>query len=338
MFDATAALPEQVEAAVEAGATVEGLPDGEDIANIVVLGMGGSGVGRRPARRAWASSSCPVPVVVAKGYDAPSFVDPTTLVVALSFSGNTEETLQAADEAQTSGARIVAVSRPDGQLAERALEWGAPHIPIPDGIPQPRAGLGALAIPPLVVLERLGLFAGADGVGPSRGRPAQAAARPARPPTRTRPPSWPAASGAACRSSTARRRTGAVAATRWKTQVNENAKVPAFANAMPELCHNEICGWGQHGDLTRQVFQLVLLRHDDEHPQDTRRFELVAGVMDEVVGAIHTVQAEGDGALAQLLDLALFGDFVSLHLAAQEGLDPGPVPILDEIKAALAHG
>ena len=64
-----------------------------------------------------------------------------------------------------------------------------------------------------------------------------------------------------------------MAATRWKTQVNENAKVPAFANAMPELCHNEICGWGQHGDLTRQVFQLVLLRHDDEHPQDTRRFE-----------------------------------------------------------------
>jgi glucose/mannose-6-phosphate isomerase len=86
------------------------------------------------------------------------------------------------------------------------------------------------------------------------------------------------------------------------------------------------------------VFQLVLLRHDDEHPQESRRFDLVAGLMEEVVGDIHTVRAEGDGPLAQLLDLILFGDFVSLHLAGQEGLDPGPVPVLDEIKAALSHG
>ena len=336
MFDATAAMPEQVEAAIEAGATVEGLPDGEGIANIVVLGMGGSGVAG-DMLAALGEQFLPVTVVVAQWYDAPSFIDPTTLVFALSFSGNTEETLQAADEAQTSGARIVAVSRPDGQLAERADEWGVPHIPIPDGIPQPRAGLGALAIPPLVVLERLGLFAGAEewaraAVTQLRRRRDQLVpdANPAAELARRIGRSLPIIYGASA--------TGAVAATRWKTQVNENAKVPAFANAMPELCHNEVCGWGQHGDLTRQVFQLVLLRHDDEHPQDTRRFELVAGVMEEVVGAIHTVQAEGDGSLAQLLDLTLFGDFVSLHLAAQEGLDPGPVPILDEIKAALSHG
>ena len=88
--------------------------------------------------------------------------------------------------------------------------------------------------------------------------------------------------------------------------------------------------------LTRQAFQLVLPRHDEEHPQESRRFGLVAEVVDECVWAIHTLRAEGDGLLAQLFDLTLFGDFVSLHLAAQEGLDPGPVPVLDFPEQALS--
>ncbi len=101
-----------------------------------------------------------------------------------------------------------------------------------------------------------------------------------------------------------------MAAERWKTQFNENAKVAAFANAVPELTHNEVCGWGQDGDVTRQVFQLFVLRHDFEHPQVAARLDLVDEVLDEVVGAVHAVVAEGDGALAQLLDLMLVGDFV----------------------------
>jgi glucose/mannose-6-phosphate isomerase len=131
---------------------------------------------------------------------------------------------------------------------------------------------------------------------------------------------------------------GATAAQRWKTQINENAKAPAFWAAQPELCHNEIQGWGQHGDVTRQVLSLVRLRHDSEHPQIMRRFDLTADYMREVVGGIEDVQAEGDGDLAQLLDLILVGDFVSLHLAFQEGIDPGPVPTLVELKQRLVEG
>src|SRR5205823_5968147 len=130
---------------------------------------------------------------------------------------------------------------------------------------------------------------------------------------------------------------GAVAAQRWKTQLNENAKMPAFWNAQPELCHNEIAGWGQHGDLTRQAVTVVGLRHDFEHPQVMRRFELVFRMLDEAVAAIEQVHAEGEGQLAQLLDLILFGDFTSVHLALQEGIDPGPVAALTEIKAELAQ-
>ena len=115
-------------------------------------------------------------------------------------------------------------------------------------------------------------------------------------------------------------------------------RAPAFFNVYPELCHNELAGWGQNGDATRQLITLVNLRHDAEHPQVSRRFDLVADVLREVVADILEVRAAGEGDLAQLLDLALIGDFVSLHLAGQEGIDPGPIPVLDELKAAAHPG
>ena len=120
---------------------------------------------------------------------------------------------------------------------------------------------------------------------------------------------------------------GAAAAMRWKTQVNENAKSPAFFSVYPELGHNELAGWGQNGDVTRQVMTLVNLRHDAEHPQVARRFAFVADVLREVMADVIEVRAQGEGDLAQLLDLALIGDFVSLHMAAAEGVDPGPIPV-----------
>ncbi len=128
-----------------------------------------------------------------------------------------------------------------------------------------------------------------------------------------------------------------MAAYRFKCQVNENAKAPAFWSALPEMAHNEICGWGQHGDVTRQVMTVVRFRHAFEHPQVARRFELTYDIIDEVVHAIIDIEAAGEGALAQLLDLVIQGDFVSLHMAAEAGVDPGPIPVLMDLKAALAR-
>jgi glucose/mannose-6-phosphate isomerase len=223
-----------------------------------------------------------------------------------------------------------------GQLATLAGEWGVPHVRVPPDIVMPRTAIGALSVPLLVMLEEIGLFPGArqavgEAVEQLRRRrdelvePGAAAEVLARRIGRTIPLIYGGGP------------IGAVAAYRWKGEVNENAKAPAFANRLPELCHNEAAGWGQHGDVTRQVMTLVQLRHDYEHPQIGRRFELVDDLVDEVVGSVHEVRAEGDGPLAQLFDLVITGDFMSLHLAAQAGVDPGPVPALDYIKSGLTR-
>lgn len=333
MFDAAAHLPEQVFDAAVRARGLTGLPERDRIENVVVLGMGGSAMAGDILAAA-AGPFLPVPVVVSKGYELPAFVGETSLVFAVSFSGDTEETVEVASAAAVEGARMVVVTG-GGELGRLAASWGVPVIDVPQELPQPRAAVGALAIPPLVVLEEMGLFTGARqwidfAVDQLRRRrdalvgDGSVAVQMARRIGRTVPLFYGGGD------------VGATAAQRWKNQVNENAKSPAFWHTYPELCHNEICGWGQHGDLTRQVFTLVNLRHEFEHPQVVRRFEVVNALLDEVVSSVQEVWAEGEGQLAQLLDLILVGDFVTLHLAAQEGLDPGPVPTLNHVKAAVA--
>jgi glucose/mannose-6-phosphate isomerase len=335
MFEAAAGLPEQVEQAARSAADVGGLPTHDEVENVVVLGMGGSGIAG-DVLPVVAGPFMAVPVVVHKGYGLPNFVGPGTLVFAVSFSGDTEETIESATEAAESGARMIAVTR-GGELGRLAEQWSAPVVAIADGIPMPRAGLGAVAIPPLVVLETIGLFPGASAwieaaVDQLRRRRDQLIAdrNPAEQLARRIGRQTPIVYGGGG--------VGGVAASRWRTQFNENAKTLAFSNQLPELCHNEICGWGQNGDVTRQVFRLVNLRHEFEHPQIARRFELVNETLDEVVGGIDEVVADGEGPLAQLLDLVLFGDFVTLQRAFQEGIDPGPVPVLEDLKVRLAAG
>lgn len=332
MLEAAAGLPEQVERAAASAAGIPGLPGREAIENVVVVGMGGSGIAGDILLHA-AGPFMPVPVVVVKSSVLPAFVNDASLVFAVSFSGDTEETVEAATEAAVQGAHVVAVTR-GGELGKLADAWGAPVIPVADGIPAPRAAIGALAVPPLVVLHEIGLFPGAgrwiaQAVTQLKRRrdqlvaPGNLAERLAKRIGRTIPLIYGGGGVATA------------AALRWKTQFNENAKIPAFWNTQPELCHNEVAGWGQHGDLTRQAVSLIALRHDDEHPQVQRRFELVFELMDEVVASITEVRAEGEGMLAQLFDLILIGDFTSIHLALREGVDPGPVPALDHIKVSL---
>jgi glucose/mannose-6-phosphate isomerase len=332
-WESALAVPDRVAEQVAAVAALMGgeagarLPAHDRIEHVVVLGMGAAGFAGDAVREV-AGPFMSVPVVVHKGYGVPNFIDEGTLVLALSVSGDTVETVEAAADAAAAGGHLVAVAA-GGRLGVSATAAGGVHVPTPSladaGSP---AAVAALTVAPLVVLERVGLFPGAGSwIGTAVEQ------------LRRRRDQLAGGDGAAA--ALARRLDrriplvygggglGALAALRWKQLVNERAKAPAFWNTVPELSHNELAGWGQHGDVTRQLFGLVLLRHDLEHPQLTRQFAVVRELTDEVVADVDEVRAEGDGALAQLLDLVLLGEVVALHLAFLADVDPGPVPALD---------
>lgn len=333
MFGAAAGLADQIDRAARSAAAVEQLPSADAITSVVVIGMGGSGIGG-DVLAAIAGPTCPVPIVVSKSYECPAFVGPNTVVFASSFSGNTQETIEAATAAHERGARLIVLAH-GGVLADLAQQWGVPHLPVEDGLPMPRSGIAAVSIPLLVTLDRLGLCEEMDdhisaAIHQVQQRIAKLslvdsdAAVLARRIGRTLPIIYGDAG------------LGEVAALRWKGQFNENTKVAAFTNRVPELTHNELCGWGQHGDVTRQVFSIIELRHDFEHAKNSRRLDLVAEICEEICAEVYSVSAEGDGRLAQLFDLILQGDYVTLEHALQSEVDPGPIPILDAIKAAMA--
>jgi glucose/mannose-6-phosphate isomerase len=335
---AVATLPDQFGEALATAAAVDlAAVSGPAVANIAVCGMGGSGISGDVLSVA-ASHDLPVPVTVLKQYRIPRFVGPGTLFFAMSYSGGTEETLEATAAALEAGAQVVAVCS-GGELARLAGKAGAPVIGCPPGF-MPRAALGHLATPLFVVCERLGLLPGGgaaveaaraqaarrrDACRPEVAGPANPARELARRIGRTFPLVW--GTGAL----------GAVAAYRWKADVNENAKAPSFSNAFPELDHNEICAFGQHGDVTRQVVTLVELRHDHEHPQLARRVTATRAIVEETVASVLEVRAEGEGRLAQLVDLMYLGDWVSVYLALDAGVDPGPIDAIARLKDELAR-
>lgn len=342
MAEALAGLPEQVEAGRAAAEAVDPgrLPGPETVDHVVVMGMGGSGIAGDVLAAA-AAHELPVPVTVLRRYRVPRFVGPRTLAVAMSYSGTTEETLAMAEGALDAGAPLVAVCT-GGPLADLVAARGGVHLACPGGIPMPRAALGALASSVFGLLRRAGLLpraaddwlmGAAEQLAHRRDRcraDEAGGTNPARELARRIGRTIPLCYGGGA--------LGAVAAQRWKADVNENAKAPAFWNTYPELDHNEICGWGQHGDVTRQVFTVVELRHGFEHPRVARRLEVTRSIIEETLADVLEVRAEGEGRLAQLLDLMYVGDWTSLYLAYDAGVDPGPVDAITHLKEALASG
>lgn len=159
LFDAMMHMPEQMVAAVEAAQDLPSLPSADDIDNVLVLGVGDSGTAG-DLLTVTAGPFMPVPVVVVRNYVPPSYVNERTLVFAISFSGNTAETVEAATAAAELGAKVVAITT-GGELAARAAVWGVGTVEIDPAIPGPRAAFPSLAVAPLIVLEDVGLFRGA---------------------------------------------------------------------------------------------------------------------------------------------------------------------------------
>jgi glucose/mannose-6-phosphate isomerase len=300
---------------------------------VVVAGMGGSAVGGRLAVGAL-GDRLRRPLVAADGYDLPPWVGEGVLVLCSSYSGGTEETLSCYEQAQRRGAAIVAATT-GGLLEERARRDGVPVIPLPTGF-QPRAAVGYSLVCALEV-------AALGGAAPSVRAELEAAAEP----LEALAAEWGPGGGESGRAKALARRlhrtlpvitgTGPTApvAYRWKCQMNENAKIPAFAGVLPEADHNEICGWaaaGEFGELSA-----VFLEDPDDRQEIARRVELTAGLADAGARTVERVTGVGSGGLQRLLSLVLLGDLVSLYLAVLRHVDPVEVEAISTLKAALSR-
>ena len=342
VVDALRGAPEQLVAAHDDAAEVldhHRLPDAGDVDHVVFCGMGGSGlVGDLVI--AVGTATLPVPIVVIKQYRTPAFIGPRSLVFAVSCSGDTEETVAMAEGAADAGARLVTISG-GGALEALGQARGAIGFRVRADVPGPRFALGAMLAPAIVTLFKMGMLPEAhaglvraqqqlarrrDQCVPEIEGPKNPARELARRIDRTVPLIYGQGG------------LGAVAALRWKQSVNENAKAPAFWNQYPELDHNEICGWGQHGDVTRQLVTLIELEHGLEDPRLVARAVATRAMIEETVAQVVTVSAAGEGRLAQLLDLIHVGDWTSVYLALQNDVDPGPIDAIHQLKTVLATG
>ena len=305
-----------------------GLPRRYMPGGLVVCGMGGSAIGGDLARAA-IGGRAQRPMRVVRGYDLVPWMVGDALVLCASYSGNTEETLACFEAAGQLGAPRVALTT-GGQLAERAREAGVPVIGVPSGM-QPRAAVVYMTVAALQC-------AAAAGVCESLQAEAEAAAALLGELVAEWGPDAPADSTA---KSLAQSLDGAIpvvygagptgaVAQRWKTQLNENAKQPAFAGVLPEANHNDICAWERADGFGR--FAAVLLDDDRLHPQLRRRVELTARVAGD---SAQVVAGRGETALERVLSLVLLGDLVSVYLAVLAGVDPTPVDVLEQFKREL---
>jgi glucose/mannose-6-phosphate isomerase len=296
----------------------------------LVVGMGGSGISGDIAS-ALASGL----VAVHKGYGLPPWARANLpAVLAISYSGNTEETLTAAEEAQNTGLSVYAITG-GGRLAEMAAAHGWPLILVPGGL-QPRAALGYMLGSVLRILEA----GGAISLAPSDlNRAADLVDSLCGPGGMGWALAGDLAAGLKGRAVIVYGASGLTgpAALRWKTQINENAKWPAWVGLFPEVDHNEIVSWTSLSELSQAHFGIVTLRDESESARLGARFDHTARLTSDSVPWVGEVWSQGVSALERMMSLCAMGDLVSIEIARAAGVDPVPVETIEKLKGLLAE-
>jgi len=302
--------------------------------NIVIAGMGGSAIGGELLKD-YTRIQAPVPIEVSKDYTLPAYANRKTLVLAVSYSGDTEESLSAFLDAIKRQCTIYCISS-GGTLLNFAEKLNVSFLRVPAGMP-PRAALPYLLVPQLVLLEKMGLVSDvSEGLGEATKLLGKF--------SRENSPEKPV--GKSLAKSLASGIHGTVpvvygfgvyrgVAQRWKQQFNENSKVHAKWEVFPELNHNEIVGWEKADALAKQ-FSTVFLRDKNEPSEVRSRIEITKTLMPQNSKKFE-VWAQGKSTLAKLLSTILMGDFISVYLAILRGVDPTPVQTIAMLKQKLGE-
>jgi glucose/mannose-6-phosphate isomerase len=335
MLESITRLPDQCRDAWAAAQTFEPPADYSDIDRIAIIGMGGSAIGG-DFFRVLLQRESGVPVFNVRGYDLPPFVTEKTLVIASSFSGNTEETLSAFGQALARPCRKLAITS-GGKLLATARSNGVPALSYAfKG--EPRAAVGWGLMPLLAIGEKLGLMQGVqadvdemlsvmEAIQKEIGVEAPASGNEAKQVARRLHQKLPVTYGAGSLTEVAHR---------WKTQLNESSKVWAFYEELPELHHNAIIGYKLPTGIARNTMVVFLRSEDIIHPRVLLRYDFTERLLRDAGVESLSVSTRGKSALAQMMSLILFGDYVSGYLALLYEVDPTPTTVIDELKAWLA--
>ena len=337
MLAAVASAGEQVRQALVASEqsslaalSVQGRPRA-----VVVTGMGGSGIAGHVLQAA-AGPECPIPVERVRGWTLPAWVGRDDLVIAVSSSGQTAETIACTRTALERGARTVVVAAAGSPLVDLAESADVPWVPVPDGRP-PRANLWALSVPLLVAAHDLGVVDAeprrlravadllddlAEQCGPESPERSNPAKRLARHLYRTLPMIWGSSDLAG------------IAAYRLLCQLAENAKHPAVNGVLPEALHNQVVTFAA-GRSASPPLRLVMLRDTVEQDQVAAGADEAAALAAESGVPVSLLRAVGTHPMERMASLCAVGDFASVYLGLTEGVDPTPIDPITELKHRL---
>ncbi len=296
-----------------------------NISNVLISGLGGSGIGGTIAAEVVASEAG-IPIVTNSGYFIPGFVDDETLFVACSYSGNTEETLSAANLAHEKGAKIVVISS-GGKLKEMAEAHQWDYIGIPGGQP-PRASFGLSFPEVLYVLHAYGIISkkfekdleAAMKLLDDNEAAIQKEALEVTEKLFGKIPVIYAADGF-----------GGVA-TRFRQQINENSKMLCWHHVIPEMNHNELVGWRTKND----DLAVVLFRNESDYKRIQARMDINKGTFAEYTNTTVEIWSKGESDLQRSLYLIHIGDWITYLLAEKKGIDETEVKVIDHLKGELA--
>ena len=301
--------------------------------SLLIMGMGGSGVSG-DVLKLLSNLASSTEINVVKNYSIPThLISKKPFCLFISYSGNTEETISGLNEAINNGFDFAVISS-GGKLIELAKDNNKQYIQIPSGL-QPRAAFGYLAQAVCIFLDNnektdytsqlkeSGVYLNnllKDAEKSDIENLANAFAKDIKNKT--------------CVIYGGTGLTELVSS-RWKTQINENAKAKAFIGSMPEVHHNEILSWQADEDGTRENFIIIFLRSPYEHPQIKKRFELTEKLLGEKVKILNIYPKEQNDKLKILMELVLLGDLISIHLAKYLNMVPEDIDTIEELKKLL---
>ena len=333
MFGAIYRFADHIKEAIEIGGQINLNIDYSSCRNIVVTGMGGSAIGGDVVKTI-THNELTVPFYVNRNYSLPNWVNEKTLVICSSYSGNTEESLSAYEDALNKGAMICGIST-GGKLSENIRSKGFDLVTIPGGL-QPRAALAYSFVPMLYLLNKIGLISKSliDNLLNSiesleKKREINSIGDTTNPIYKMAKDIYgtiPIIYGITD--------TTDVVALRLKGQLCENSKMLAYHNEIPEMNHNEIVGWGNNPDLLSEL-SVIWLRDENDNERVRARQNITKSLLNDMDIMQHDVNAEGASNFERLIDLINYGDWLSYWCAILHNTDPSPVGKINKLKKAL---